>query len=346
MLNRSQDAFAILLAAHHPRSRLLGISTVHGNAPLVNTTYNTQAILAAINCNSVPVFRGSPTPLTREPSYATNYHGETGLDGVTNLPKPSGAPIAVPIESVASILLSQPVNSVRLVATGPLTNISKMLTASPQLAEHLGGLFIMGGAIGGGYTDAPMGTADGTREKVGNWTPFAEFNIYADPEAAHAVLNNKIMASKTTLIPLDLTHNVRSVPKVQELLFGQAKHKPVDSGKKQLPHLRDMMREILMFFAEAYKKQAGFMDGPPLHDPLAVYAALCPDAFEDTNKERWDVDVLLQDGNYDPVNDPDNRSGMTILCPTSSGSGVLVPRKLNLDRFWNDIDAALDAAGG
>ncbi|KAL8676891.1 MAG: hypothetical protein Q9224_007242, partial [Gallowayella concinna] len=44
-----------------------------------------------------------------------------------------------------------------LVATGALTNIALLFATFPELAEHIRGLSIMGGAIGNGYTDAPLG---------------------------------------------------------------------------------------------------------------------------------------------------------------------------------------------
>jgi len=64
------DAFAILLAAHHPSSNLLGISTVFGNAPLSNTTHNTLAILTAIKRTDVPVYAGASKPAHLEARHA------------------------------------------------------------------------------------------------------------------------------------------------------------------------------------------------------------------------------------------------------------------------------------
>lgn len=73
--NSSQDAFAILLAAHSPRLRLLGISTVHGNASLDNTTSNTLRILEAIGRRDVPVYPGASKPFCRETVHAESIHG-------------------------------------------------------------------------------------------------------------------------------------------------------------------------------------------------------------------------------------------------------------------------------
>lgn len=312
---------------------------------MLHTTYNTQAILQAVGCTNVPVFRGAERPLQREPSYATSFHGETGLGGVTLLPRISSTPIAVPVASIADILLSQPANTVHLVATGPLTNIATMLAAKPALADHLAGLSVMGGAVGEGYTSAPMGAVKGEDAIFGNWTPWAEFNIVADPEAAHAVLSNKVLASKTTLIPLDLTHQVRTVPAVQDLLFGAAQEKKGVNGTSELSRTRRLMREIMLFFADSYSQQFSISDGPPLHDPIAVWAVLRPDMFDDAKKERWNVSVTLQPGKYHPVDDPENHAGQTVLSRSSdTGAGVFVPRSMEVDEFWKDIDDALEAA--
>lgn len=340
------DAFAILLAAYHPRARLLGVSTVHGNAPLSHTTNNTLAVLEALGQASVEVVKGADRPLQRPPSFAPDIHGETGLDGVTLLKPPVTSPSARSIKDVAASLLSEPAGTVQLVATGPLTNVATMLIEEPRLAHHLAGLSIMGGAIGGGYTDAPMGTVKGQGERFGNWTPWAEFNIIADPDAAKMIFDNETMAAKTTIVPLDLTHKVRGVATVQDQLFGKARWQSSDPSKPpSLPLLRGLFREILTYFSGTYASHFGIADGPPLHDPLAVWAVLRPGDFhEESPRERWHVNVNAQPGKYHVNEDPDNHLGQTVLKASSDGRGVRVPRSLNIPEFWNDIDAALQAA--
>lgn len=74
------DAYALLLAAHSPRTKLLGVSTVHGNAPLKQTTYNTRSILQAIGRIDIRVHSGSAKPITRDAVHAADIHGMLGLD--------------------------------------------------------------------------------------------------------------------------------------------------------------------------------------------------------------------------------------------------------------------------
>ena len=78
-------------------------------------------------------------------------------------------------------LLSQEPNTVWIVATGALTNVALLFAVFPELVKRIAGLTIMGGAVGGNFTKAPMGKVDKNgawKERVGNWSEWAEFNIY------------------------------------------------------------------------------------------------------------------------------------------------------------------------
>ena len=110
----------------------------------------------------------------------TPSSGATGLDGTVLLPPPTKAPItSTPaIVAIRDALLAQPRDTAWVVATGALTNIGLLFAVFPELVAHIAGLSIMGGAIGGGFTDAPMGKVEGEGKRIGNTTPWAEFNIY------------------------------------------------------------------------------------------------------------------------------------------------------------------------
>jgi uridine nucleosidase len=107
------------------------------------------------------------------------WSGESGLDGVTLLPQPI-EPAATEIghlEAMYNALITTPPNTAWLVSTGTLTNIGLLFQKYTDLAGHLKGLSIMGGAVGGGFTKAPMGKVKGEGERFGNWTAYAEFNV-------------------------------------------------------------------------------------------------------------------------------------------------------------------------
>jgi hypothetical protein len=105
--------------------------------------------------------------------------GESGLDGVTLLPQPIEPAVTDVghLEAMYNALISTPPNTAWLVSTGTLTNIGLLFQKYTDLAGHLKGLSIMGGAVGGGFTNAPMGKVKGEGERFGNWTAYAEFNV-------------------------------------------------------------------------------------------------------------------------------------------------------------------------
>ena len=81
------------------------------------------------------------------------------------------------LEAMYMTLIATPANTAWLVSTGTLTNIGLLFQRYTDLAAHIKGLSIMGGAVGGGFTDAPMGKVKGEGERFGNWTAYAEFNV-------------------------------------------------------------------------------------------------------------------------------------------------------------------------
>lgn len=350
------DAFALLLATHLKPARLIGVSTVHGNSSVINTTNNSLAVLEALGRQDVPVYAGSSKPLRRSAVYAENFHGDTGLDGTTLLPKPSqeADKAANFVEAMYEALRKTPTRSAWLVATGALTNVARLFERHPELAHHIKGLAIMGGAIGHGFSSADLGSwKDEGKRICGNWTTYAEFNIYIDPEAAQAVFSHGALAAKTTLIPLDLTHQALATRLVRHrLLYGyqeEATRAKVlealanqEVGYQARP-LRLLFNEILSFFAASYAKNALIKEGPPLHDPLAVAAALTPEIFVD-HQERFSVGVVTE-GEHDKAAGRAGQLGRTVVQLLEPGTeGVRIPRTLDLDRFWNSISEALSTA--
>lgn len=77
-------------------------------------------------------------------------------------------------------LLAQPKDTAWVVATGTLTNVGLLFATFPEVAEHVRGVSIMGGSVGGGFTDAPMSGNPNDADRIGNTTPWAEFNIYVN----------------------------------------------------------------------------------------------------------------------------------------------------------------------
>lgn len=328
---------------------LLGISTVYGNAPLDNTTFNTRATLKAIGREDVPVYTGASKPFCRAPASAPDIHGESGLDGTTCLPVPTVPAVedTSAIAAMYSALAATPPGTAWLVATGALTNIALLFAVYPSLAAHIAGLTIMGGAVGGGFSDAPMGTVAGAGERFGNWTPWAEFNIYCDPESAQAVFGNGVLAAKTTLCPLDLTHQMLGTEYIQTQLLHGFEAEAVDGdGEGTHPTtVRRLFHEILTFFAKTYAEVFGLVEGPPLHDPLAVAAAFAPALFDDARGERFAVSVVI-DGEHgtDELVRSSTQCGRTVVEKLPEGvAGVRIPRTMHSIIIWRMLDLCLAA---
>jgi uridine nucleosidase len=339
------DAFAMLLAAHHPSSNLLGISTVYGNASLENTTYNTRAILKAIGREDIPIYPGAAKPYCRETVHAPDIHGESGLDGTTCLPVPD-VPVKTDKTAIAAMheaLIATPKGTSWVVATGATTNVALLFSVYPELVEHVAGLSIMGGAVGDNFTEAVFGALPGEEKRFGNITPYAEFNIYIDPESAKSMFINNALAAKTTLITLDLTHLFLGTEEIrQSLLHGF-------SAKRQDPSLvRKLFVEILSFHSKTYAEVFGITAGAPTHDVLAVAAAFAPALFGDGNRERFEVDIIT-DGAYiahsGMMTVIESECGRTVAKSLSSGEiGVRVPRKVDANAVWSMIDECLAKA--
>ncbi|MCJ1474904.1 Uridine nucleosidase 1 [Lambiella insularis] len=348
------DAFAILLAAHHPSLRLLGISTVHGNASLERCTANASRVLQAIGRADIPVYPGAARPFCRSAIAAPNIHGVSGLDGTDLLPDARTPPITrTPcLLALRTSLLSQPPNTAWLVATGALTNVALLFAAFPEVGAHIAGLSIMGGAVGGGFTHAQLGHVEGREngERIGNVTRWAEFNIYCDPESAHAIFSSPVLAAKTTLIPLDLTHLVLGTESVQQtLLHGSGPPSPAPPST-----LRRMLYELLMFFAKTYAHVFGITAGPPLHDPLAVAVVLDLMGREElgfrTGVQRWVVDVVTE-GRHTKEEGERGEVGRTVVTRVDGGrEGVEIPRGVDVQAFWRVLEGCVvraeEALGG
>jgi len=240
------DAIALLLAAHHPDIELLAVTTVAGNQALEKTSRNALKVCSLANIRSVPVARGMDRPMLRPPRYATDIHGETGLDG-PDIPEPDIE--LVPQHGVDLLidLLIHSNNDSTLVHTGPLTNLATAMRREPAIVPKIKAISLMGGAIG-----------------VGNTTPAAEFNIWFDPEAASIVFN---CGRPITMAPLEVTHQALATDEVLQRLRS--------SGRR----VASFAADLLVFFAETYLRVFGFT-APPVHDPCAVAAVVAPDIIK------------------------------------------------------------------
>ncbi len=143
------------------------------------------------------------------------------------------------------------------------------------------------------------------------------------------------------MIPLDLTHQVLATKAVLEKL----RYVASNPASKFTSDVRQLFRELLLFFSHTYADVYGISEGPPLHDPLAVAVVLFDVgamdlAFDDRDGERWHVSVVT-DGDHSDDDHKTNQVGRTVIS-SASGGGVRIPRGLDVARFWDVIEDCLE----
>lgn len=254
------DALALILALKSPEIQVLGITTAAGNAPVELTSANARRVLEYMGITNIPVAMGAAKPLNHPLVDALDYHGPDGL-GQCNLPPPK-LPLhpAKAYDFIAESVLNTP-GEIILVATGPLTNVALAFERHPKLAKSLSKLVIMGGA----YGLTPYGK--------GNQTPFAEFNIWQDPEAASAVLSS---GADIFAVGLDVSTNPTACLNSQHL-------EQLEKGHTPSARLAAKLVEYAM-------ERHGRCE---LHDPLALATPLDISLF---NFISAPVEVTMGDG--------------------------------------------------
>ncbi|MFQ5557055.1 MAG: nucleoside hydrolase [Acidimicrobiales bacterium] len=245
------DAVAILTAAEH--GRLVGITTVAGNVGVDHTTRNALLTLQIAGLD-LDVHSGAAAPLVAPARHATRIHGAAGF-GTAELPELRRR--AAPGEAATYICdMARSTTDLHLVAIGPLTNIALALRLDPDLPRRLAGITIMGGAATGG-----------------NVTAAAEFNVWADPEAAAVVFRD---AAPITMVGLDLTTTVCLT------------ETEIDRMRSAGSTCSALVADLLDYYLQRQREW-----GRPtaaVHDPCAVISVTHPHLFE---RGRHTVDVEL-----------------------------------------------------
>lgn len=235
------DAIAVLLGLNSPEIEIRAITSVAGNVGLVSTTRNARALRDLAGRPEVPVHAGCPKAILGAPPIADHVHGGDGLGGVI---LSEGAPAAKGHAVDAMIELAEQVDGLSLVAVGPLTNLGVLVTMRPEVADRFARTVIMGGGI-----------------ERGNVTPYAEFNIHVDPEAARAVFESRL---DPVLVPLDLTRKAAV-------------------GEAWINRLRSVGRapamaaaDMLTFYLNAVRHRE---EGVIIHDATALAVEIWPELF-------------------------------------------------------------------
>jgi purine nucleosidase len=244
------DALALILALKSPEVQVLGITTVAGNAPVEMTSANARRVLECLDAGSIPVAMGAASPLNHPLEDALSYHGPDGL-GNCSLPSPKLPLHPAEARDFLSRLVLDTPGELTLVATGPLTNVAYAFELHPELPGLLAGLVLMGGA----YGLTPYGK--------GNRTPFAEFNIWQDPEAAHIVFNS---GADIFAVGLDISMDPAACLDSQHL-------EQIKTRQTPAAHL----------VAQLVEYEVKYHGCCRMHDPLALAVLLDASLFEVTS---------------------------------------------------------------
>jgi len=296
------DAVAILLAAAAPEIDLRAITTVAGNGTLDKVTYNARRVCTLGGIRDVPIAAGADRPLVRELETAAHVHGDSALDG-PELPEPDVALDPRPADELIADVVAATEEPVTLIPIGPLTNVATVLDRHPDVTRNLREIVVMGGSTG-----------------RGNHAPYAEFNIYVDPEAAARVFESGI---PLTMVGLNLTHQALATPAVVERLLA------LDTG------IARVVAGWMTFFGSTYEELWG-LPGPPVHDACAVALAIdptlvrCVDAFVAIETEgRWTRGATVVDLH--------GRLGRA--------ANARVAMELDVERFWDLVIGAVEKLG-
>lgn len=287
------DTMAIAYAAHSPELRLLGLTTLFGNVSVEEATRNTLYVLEQLGLEHVPVYAGADKPFSGQnvKSYAKHVHGEDGLGGALGDALPKGrAGSLTAAQFMIEQVRSMP-GQVTIIAVGPMTNLALAVQLDAEFVKLVDQVVIMGGAV----------------TVPGNVTPFAEANIYSDPEAAQFVFQSGL---PITMVGLDVT---------MQTLLPRTK---LEEWRKKGGPMAGLLAEAADFYMNAYETWSPGIGGCALHDPLAVGVVIDP-SFCRTEAMHIEVDV---DG---------AESGRTFTVPHNSSASFRPNLKVCLE-----VDAA------
>lgn len=275
----SDDAVALVLALRDPGVQVEAITVVAGNVPLEQAVQN--ALFTVELCGSqVPVYAGASAPLTRPLETAQFVHGEDGMADI-GLPLAGRSPHPGEAADVMASSINQHPGEITLVTLGPLTNVAIALMREPSLASRVADCVMMGG----------------TGLGPGNVTDNAEYNIWADPEAAKVVFESGMPIK---LVGWDISCKYAT--------FGPA----------AAQELRDIGTDLARFCidiqatVDRYAVEVSGLEGFDLPDPIAMAIALDPRIATRTRM----VEVLVGTG--------DNDRGATPVDPSRSPNVEMV----------------------
>jgi inosine-uridine nucleoside N-ribohydrolase len=259
----TDDAVALMLAALHPDLELVGATTVNGNVAVDVCTENSLRVFDHIGI-PVPVYEGVTRPIARHdfPVPRRSIRSSDAVHGqYLDIPAARSAKQAPGAIEFLVETYRAATEPIILVPVGPLSNIATAFIVEPRMRDLVSEIVMMGGA-----------------NRRGNVTPRAEFNVWADPEAAHIVLTSGVR--KITMVSLDATH--RALVSRHDCVRLRALGTPAGEAAARFTERR----------IEGYDSTQPMvrLHAAPVHDALAV-AALVDPAVISTRLVHVDVET-------------------------------------------------------
>ena len=266
------DIMAILMTLARPEAfELLGITTVAGNNHMRQVTDNLLRTLTYLGRTDIPVAMGSESALILDPE-PQDAHGKTGLDGF-DFPEPGFLPVPEGAVEFMKNAIMNSTEKVTIAALAPLTNIALLLLAYPEVKEKIEEIVIMGGSV-----------------CRGNMLARSEFNIYADPHAAEAVMRSGV---RVVIAPLEVCDYC--IVNEEDIRYWQNKKTKA----------AQLCGGLMNFFA-GYGRQRGWSEFT-VFDLATIMYLLYPERFEGF------------DGTCHVVPDGAYTRGMTVIDPCEGG---------------------------
>jgi purine nucleosidase len=174
------DILALVLLAKAPELNLLGVTTVYGDTAF--RAKIAKATTQMLGRKDIAIVPGEQRTVSGRQVHWAGHEGE-GVPDVDSIEVQAQQSAPSYIGKTAEALEGE----LEVIATGPLTNIARAITAAPVACAQIKHLYIMGGAF---------------------WMNRAEHNIKCDADAARVVFGSGIAM---TVVSLDLTLRVRLV---------------------------------------------------------------------------------------------------------------------------------------
>ncbi|MFE5604545.1 nucleoside hydrolase [Streptomyces coelicoflavus] len=257
----SDDAVALLLAAASGLGDIRAVTTVAGNVPVATGTRNALISLETAGRTNIPVYPGCTRPMTRTLSSAQHVHGEDGM-GDIGLPEPAAVcETTHAVEALLSYPREHP-GELTLVTLAPLTNIAAALLRDPELFTRYRHVYCMAGAA----------------DLRGNISPSAEFNVWADPEAAR-IVTQAAAPEKVTWIGWDVSR--------KDAVMTEADQRRLEQLGTPMATFAHRINRTVAEWARDVTGLAGY----DLPDPVTMAVALKPDLVTDQEQAHVDISV-------------------------------------------------------